>query len=260
MEETLEADQSDQQGIEAQRRRVAVLKERLTACTDPAAGQLLTLADYLVRKSVWCIGGDGWAYDIGYGGLDHVIASDRNINLLVLDTEVYSNTGGQASKSTPLGAVAQFAAGGKATPKKDLGLMAMPYGTAYVATISLSNPTQAIKAMLEAEAYDGPSLVIAYAHCIAHGIDMCQGIEAQKKAVACGHWPLYRYNPRLAETGRNPLQLDSKDPSISFGEFAATQNRFRVLKKVNPEAAESLIKRADEWTARRHSLYRKLAE
>jgi len=260
MEETLEADQSDQQGIEAQRRRVAVLKERLTACTDPAAGQLLTLADYLVRKSVWCIGGDGWAYDIGYGGLDHVIASDRNINLLVLDTEVYSNTGGQASKSTPLGAVAQFAAGGKATPKKDLGLMAMSYGTAYVATISLSNPTQAIKAMLEAEAYDGPSLVIAYAHCIAHGIDMSQGIEAQKKAVACGHWPLYRYNPRLAETGRNPLQLDSKDPSISFGEFAATQNRFRVLKKVNPEAAESLIKRADEWTARRHSLYRKLAE
>lgn len=260
MGQVLEADQSTQQGIEAQRQRVDILKEQLAACTDPASRQLLTVADYLVRKSVWCVGGDGWAYDIGYGGLDHVIASDRNINLLVLDTEVYSNTGGQASKSTPLGAVAQFAAGGKATPKKDLGLMAMSYGTAYVATVSLSNPAQAIKAMLEAEAFEGPSLVIAYAHCIAHGIDMSQGIEAQKKAVACGHWPLYRYNPRLAEEGKNPLQLDSKAPTLSFAEFAATQNRFRVLKKVNPAAAESLIKRADEWTARRHALYRKLAE
>jgi pyruvate-ferredoxin/flavodoxin oxidoreductase len=260
MGDILAADQATQQGIEEQRARVATLKGHLAACTDPAAQQLLTVADYLVRKSVWCVGGDGWAYDIGYGGLDHVIASDRNINLLVLDTEVYSNTGGQASKSTPLGAVAQFAAGGKATPKKDLGLMAMSYGTAYVAAISLSNPVQAIRAMLEAEAYDGPALVIAYAHCIAHGIDMAQGIEAQKKAVACGHWPLYRYNPRLANEGRNPLQLDSKAPTISFAEFAATQNRFQVLKKLNPAAAELLMKRADEWTARRHALYRKLAE
>jgi pyruvate-ferredoxin/flavodoxin oxidoreductase len=260
MADILAADQATQQGIEEQRARVASLKEHLAACTDPAAQQLLTVADYLVSKSVWCVGGDGWAYDIGYGGLDHVIASDRNINLLVLDTEVYSNTGGQASKSTPLAAVAQFAAGGKATPKKDLGLMAMSYGTAYVATISLSNPAQAIKAMLEAEAYEGPSLVIAYAHCIAHGIDMAQGIESQKKAVACGHWPLYRYNPRLAEEGKNPLQLDSKAPTISFAEFAATQNRFRVLKKVNPAAAEALIKRADAWTARRQALYRKLAD
>ena len=260
MAEILNADQSDQQAIEEQRARVERLKQGLSSCTDPGAVRLLEVADYLVKKSVWCVGGDGWAYDIGYGGLDHVIASDRNINLLVLDTEVYSNTGGQASKSTPLGAVAQFAAGGKGTPKKDLGLMAMSYGTAYVATVSLSNPAQVIKAMLEAETYDGPSLIIAYSHCIAHGIDMAGGIEAQKMAVACGHWPLYRYNPTLADQGQNPLQLDSKTPTISFGEFAATQNRFRVLKKANPAAAEDLIRRADAWTARRYALYRKLAE
>jgi len=259
MAEILDAEQSDQRGIEEQRARVERLREGLASCFDPAAVRLIEVADYLVKKSVWCVGGDGWAYDIGYGGLDHVIASDRNINLLVLDTEVYSNTGGQASKSTPMGAVAQFAAGGKGTPKKDLGLMVMSYGTAYVATVSLSNPAQVIKAMLEAEAYDGPSLVIAYAHCIAHGIDMANGIESQKKAVACGHWPLYRYNPALADRGENPLQIDSKAPTISFGEFAATQNRFQVLKKANPAAAEELIRRADTWTVRRHELYRKLA-
>jgi len=260
MAEIRDADQSDQQAIEEQRTRVARLKEGLASCTDPAAVRLKEAADYLVKKSVWCVGGDGWAYDIGYGGLDHVIASDRNINLLVLDTEVYSNTGGQASKSTPLGAVAQFAAGGKGTPKKDLGLIAMSYGIAYVATVSMSNPAQVIRALLEAEAYDGPSLVIAYAHCIAHGIDMAGGIEAQKMAVACGHWPLYRYNPLLADQGGNPLQLDSKAPTISFGEFAATQNRFRVLKKANPAEAEELIRRANAWTARRHELYKKLAD
>ena len=182
MAEIRDADQTTQHGIEAQRTRIAILKEKLAACTDPAAQQLMTIADYLVRKSVWCVGGDGWAYDIGYGGLDHVVASNRNVNLLVLDTEVYSNTGGQASKSTPMGAVAQFAAGGKPTPKKDLGLMVMSYGTAYVAGISLSNPAQAIRALLEAEAYEGPSLIIAYAHCIAHGIDMSTGIESQRKA------------------------------------------------------------------------------
>jgi pyruvate-ferredoxin/flavodoxin oxidoreductase len=260
MAEIRDADQSDQQAIEAQRARVERLKGALTYCSDPVAVRLMEVADYLVKKSVWCVGGDGWAYDIGYGGLDHVIASDRNINLLVLDTEVYSNTGGQASKSTPLGAVAQFAAGGKGTPKKDLGLMAMSYGTAYVATVSMSNPAQVIKALLEAEAYEGPSLVIAYAHCIAHGIDMAGGIEAQKMAVACGHWPLYRYNPALADQGKNPLQLDSKPPAISFGEFAATQNRFQVLRKANPAAAEELIRRADAWTSRRYALYKKLAE
>ena len=255
----LNAEQNDQLGIEAQRERVFQLKALLTGCDNPASKRLATLADYLVKKSVWCIGGDGWAYDIGYGGLDHVIATDKNVNLLVLDTEVYSNTGGQASKSTPLGAVAQFAAGGKNMPKKDLGLMAMSYGTAYVASVSLANPAQTIKAFQEAEAFDGPSLIIGYAHCVAHGIDMTKGIEIQKKAIACGHWPLYRYHPEREAQGQNPLQLDSKSPSISFGEFAATQNRFQALKKVNPDAAEELIKRADAWNERRFKLYQKLA-
>jgi len=255
----LNADQSSQAAVEEQRTRVAQLKKWLTACDDPTSKRLANLADYLVKKSVWCVGGDGWAYDIGYGGLDHVIATNKNINLLVLDTEVYSNTGGQASKSTPLGAVAQFAAGGKNMPKKDLGLMAMSYGTAYVACVSLANPAQAIKTFIEAEAFDGPSLIIAYSHCVAHGIDMTKGIETQKKAVACGHWPLYRYNPEREAQGHNPLQLDSKAPSISFEEFAATQNRFRALKKVNPDAAKGLIERANAWTMRRFSLYEKLA-
>jgi pyruvate-ferredoxin/flavodoxin oxidoreductase len=220
---------------------------------------MLTVADYLVKKSVWIIGGDGWAYDIGYGGLDHVIASGRNVNLLVLDTEVYSNTGGQASKSTPLGAVAQFAAGGKAMPKKDLGLMAMSYGTAYVAAISLSNPAQAVKTLIEAEAFDGPSLIIAYSHCIAHGINMTSAVDEHKKAVACGHWPLYRYNPDLIAQDKNPLQLDSKAPTISFEEYAMGENRYRVLKKNNPETAAELIKKGNEWTARRFKIYEKMA-
>jgi pyruvate-ferredoxin/flavodoxin oxidoreductase len=220
---------------------------------------LLTVADYLVAKSVWIVGGDGWAYDIGYGGLDHVIASGKNVNLLVLDTEVYSNTGGQASKSTPLGAVAQFASGGKMMPKKDLGMMAMSYGTCYVATVSLSNPAQAVKAFLEAEAFNGPSLILAYSHCIAHGINMTTAVDEQKKAVACGHWPLYRYNPDLAAQGGNPLILDSKAPTISFEEYAWGENRYRVLKKNNPEVAATLIGKANEWTARRFSLYEKLA-
>ncbi len=261
LESILKADQGDQMAIEAQRERVAELKNRLKSIAgDATARRLADLADYLVKKSVWCVGGDGWAYDIGYGGLDHVIASDKNINLLVLDTEVYSNTGGQASKSTPLGAVAQFAAGGKNTPKKDLGLMAMSYGTAYVATVSLANPVQAIKVFMEAEAFNGPSLIIAYAHCIAHGIDMTKGIEGQKKAVACGHWPLYRYHPDRAAQGENPLQLDSKAPNISFGEFAETQNRFQALKKVNPDAAQELIERANAWALRRYALYEKMAK
>lgn len=256
----LQAEQGNQAAIDAQRARVVRLKAVLEKCPAPTAKRLAPLADYLVKKSVWCIGGDGWAYDIGYGGLDHVIATDRNINLLVLDTEVYSNTGGQASKSTPLGAVAQFAAGGKKMPKKDLGLMAMSYGTAYVASVSLANPNQVIRAFIEAEAFDGPSLIIGYAHCIAHGIDMIQGIDIQKKAVACGHWPTYRYNPARAARGENPLQLDSKAPSISFEEFAATQNRFRALKKINPLSAEELIDRANTLALSRRSLYEKLAD
>ncbi|MRR57225.1 MAG: pyruvate:ferredoxin (flavodoxin) oxidoreductase [Deltaproteobacteria bacterium] len=254
-----DADQSTQEGIEAQRERVAVLKEKLSGCNGPLAKRFLSVADYLVKKSVWSVGGDGWAYDIGFGGLDHVIASGKNINLLVLDTEVYSNTGGQASKSTPLGAVAQFAAGGKLMPKKDLGLIAMSYGTAYVATVSLAYPAQAVKAFIEAENFDGPSLILAYAHCIAHGIDMTRGVDEQRKVVECGHWPLFRYNPALAAQGKNPLQLDSKPPTISFEEYALGENRYRVLKKNNPKGAEKLMKQANEWTTRRFTLYEQMA-
>ncbi len=259
MQEIKDADQSSQAGIEAQRERVAGLKKALAGCPEPAAKRLLTIADYLVKKSVWCVGGDGWAYDIGYGGLDHVIASGKNINLLVLDTEVYSNTGGQASKSTPLGAVAQFAAGGKAMPKKDLGMIAMAYGTVYVAKVSLANPAQCIRAFLEAEAFDGPSLIIAYAHCIAHGINMTTAVDEQKNAVACGYWPLFRYNPDLACKQENPLQLDSKAPSLSFEEYAMGENRYRVLKKTNPAAAQALMDQATDWNSRRFDLYEKMA-
>jgi pyruvate-ferredoxin/flavodoxin oxidoreductase len=254
-----DADQSTQSGIEVQRERVAQLKKTLSSCSGPVAKRFLAVADYLVRKSVWSVGGDGWAYDIGFGGLDHVIASGKNINILVLDTEVYSNTGGQASKSTPLGAVAQFAAGGKSMPKKDLGLIAMTYGTAYVASVSLANPAQAVKAFIEAEQFDGPSIILAYSHCIAHGINMTRGVDEQKKAVECGHWPLYRYNPALAAEGKNPLQLDSKAPSITFEEYASGENRYRVLKKSNPKAAEQLMSQANQWTARRFALYQQMA-
>ncbi|MCM0080983.1 pyruvate:ferredoxin (flavodoxin) oxidoreductase [Geomonas sp. Red32] len=260
MAEIVAADQVTQAGVELQRGRVAKLKEALATCNEPAAKQLLPLADYLVKKSVWIVGGDGWAYDIGYGGLDHVIASGKNVNLLVLDTEVYSNTGGQASKSTPMGAVAQFAAGGKPQAKKDLGMIAMAYGNVYVAKVALSNPAQCVKAFIEAEAYDGPSLILAYSHCIAHGIDMATAVETQKRAVASGHWPLVRYNPELAEQGKNPLILDSKDPSISLEEYAYGENRYRVLKKNNPEAAAALMARSTELTARRYDLYKKMAE
>ena len=260
MKEILAAGQNGQAEIEAQRERVAKLKKALTGCTEKAAIQLLPLADYLVKKSVWCVGGDGWAYDIGYGGLDHVIASGKNVNLLVLDTEVYSNTGGQASKSTPLGAVAQFAAGGKAMAKKDLGMMAMAYGNVYVANVSLANPGQTVKAFMEAEAYDGPSIIIAYSHCIAHGINMTKGVDENKKAVSCGYWPLYRYNPALAVEGKNPLQLDSKSPTTSFEDFAYGENRWKVLQKTNPEAAAVLMKKATAWTASRFEYYQKLAE
>ena len=259
MTEIKTADQSTQEGIESQRGRVATLKEKLASCPEPAAKRLISIADYLVKKSVWIVGGDGWAYDIGYGGLDHVIASGKNVNLLVLDTEVYSNTGGQASKSTPLGAVAQFAAGGKAMPKKDLGMIAMAYGNVYVAKVALSNPAQVVKAFIEAEAYDGPSLIIAYAHCIAHGINMTTAVDEQKKAVACGHWPLLRYNPALAADGKNPLQLDSKAPTITFEEYAYGENRYRVLKKNNPQTAADLMKQATSWTSRRFDLYEKMA-
>ncbi|GAG03828.1 unnamed protein product, partial [marine sediment metagenome] len=214
------ADQSTQDGIEQQRGRVKHLMTAVENDTSETCKQLASVADYLVKKSVWAVGGDGWAYDIGYGGLDHVIASGRNVNLLVLDTEVYSNTGGQMSKSTPRGAIAKFAAGGKLMAKKDLAIMAMTYGNVYVAAVSLANPAHLVKTIIEAEAYDGPSLIICYAHCIAHGINTTYGVQEQKKAVACGHWPLFHYNPELAEKGENPLKLDSKPPTISFEEYA----------------------------------------
>lgn len=259
IKEIQQADQSTQQGIDEQRARVAKLKQGLERCPDANSKQLLSVADYLVKKSVWAVGGDGWAYDIGYGGLDHVLASGENINVLVLDTEVYSNTGGQASKATPLGAVAQFAAGGKRMGKKDLGMICMTYGNIYVAKVSLANPAQCVKAFIEAESYEGPSIIIAYSHCIAHGINMATAVDGCKAAVNSGHWPLFRYDPRLTEQGENPLQLDSKAPSISFEEFAYGENRFRVLKKSQPEVAAKLIQQANEETAARYDLYMKLA-
>ena len=256
----LNSTQDSQEEIEAQRARVAQLKGILAKCTHETAKPLLVDADYLVVKSVWIHGGDGWAYDIGYGGLDHVLASGENVNVLVLDTEVYSNTGGQASKSTPIGAVAQFAAGGKVMPKKDLSMIAMTYGNIYVARVALSNPAQVVKAMMEADAYDGPSLIIAYSHCIAHGINMTKAVDNCREAVECGHWPLFRYDPRLAAEGKNPLQMDSKAPTLSFEEFANNQNRFRVLKKANPDHADELLAASAKDVATRYDLYVKLAE
>jgi len=257
----LTADQSDEAGIDAQRRRVAELKARLEGRDDPPARDLLSLADMLVKKSVWIVGGDGWAYDIGYGGLDHVRASGRNVNVLVLDTEVYSNTGGQASKATGLGAVAKFAAGGKPTPKKDLGLMAMSYGYIYVAQVAMgANDTHTVRAFLEAEAYDGPSLIIAYSHCIAHGIDMAKGMHQQKLAVDCGYWPLYRYNPALKAEGKNPFQLDSRAPKIPFRDYAYNETRYRMLAQSNPEAAERLLALAQEAVDEHWYKYEQMAK
>jgi pyruvate-ferredoxin/flavodoxin oxidoreductase len=238
----LAAPQKDQGEIEAQRDRVAQVKAALEGKQEAIAKRLYHVADYLVKKSVWIIGGDGWAYDIGYGGVDHVLASGKNVNILVMDTEVYSNTGGQMSKATPRASVAQFAAGGKSTPKKDMGLIFSTFGTVYVARISLgANPQQAVKAIQEAEAYDGPSLIIAYAHCINHGINMAMGLEQQKKAVECGHWSLFRYNPALEAEGKNPMIIDSKEPTITFAEYALSENRYRMLKLANPEHADELM-------------------
>jgi pyruvate-ferredoxin/flavodoxin oxidoreductase len=206
------------------------------------------------------VGGDGWAYDIGFGGLDHVLASDKDVNVLVLDTEVYSNTGGQASKATPLGAVARFAAAGKRTGKKDLGLMAMTYGHVYVAHVALgANDTQTVRAFLEAESYNGPSLIIAYAHCIAHGIDIKNGLLQQSRAVASGHWPLYRYDPRTAGTGTFPLTLDSKPPKIAFGDYAYQEGRYNVLTRLDRAAAERLAEEAQRDVSRRWQIYEQLA-
>ena len=254
-------EQADESAINQQRQWVAELKQKLTGATDPAARDLLSLADKLVKKTVWIVGGDGWAYDIGFGGLDHVLASGRNVNLLVLDTEVYSNTGGQASKATPLGAVAKFAAGGKPTAKKDLGMMAMSYGNVYVAHVAMgAKDTQTVQAFLEAEAYDGPSLIIAYSHCIAHGINMAKGMEQQALATQSGYWPLYRYDPRLKAAGKNPLQLDSKAPQIPFKEYAYNETRYRVLTQSDPVAAERLMNAAQAAVNERWQVYEQMAK
>jgi pyruvate-ferredoxin/flavodoxin oxidoreductase len=222
---------------------------------------LLDIADALVKTSVWLVGGDGWAYDIGYGGLDHVLASGRDLNVLVLDTEVYSNTGGQASKATPMGAVAKFASGGKAAPKKDLGLMAITNGTVYVASVAMgAKDEHTIRAFLEAESYPGPSLIIAYSHCIAHGIDMAKGMEQQRLAVESGRWFLYRYDPRRLEQGPSPLQIDSGKPRRSLTEAMATENRFRMLGYSDPERARLLEREAQAQVRRRWAMYQALAE
>ncbi len=256
----LHAKQKDEADIYEQRQRVDILKERLQKVDKPEARQLLALADMLVKKSVWIVGGDGWAYDIGYGGLDHVLASGRNVNLLVLDTEVYSNTGGQASKSTPRGAVAKFAAGGKPGPKKDLGLMAMTYGNVYVASVAMgAKDEHTLKAFLEAEAYDGPSIIIAYSHCIAHGIDMTTAMTDQKVAVESGQWLLYRYHPEREAAGENPLILDSRAPSRKVQDYLLQQTRFKMLTKSKPADAERLWKMAQKDVEHRYKMYEYMA-
>jgi len=259
--EILNARQIEEMEIIEQRKRVEILKEKLATINTYEAKRLLTVADYLVKKSVWAVGGDGWAYDIGYGGLDHVLASGKNVNILVLDTEVYSNTGGQTSKSTPLSAVAKFAAGGKPTKKKDLGLMAMSYGTVYVAAVSLgAKDDQTLRAFIEAEAYEGPSIIIAYSHCIAHGIDMNSPLNQHKLAVDSGQWLLYRYNPDKLTAGENPLSLDSKQPKIPVSQYLNSENRFKMLTKSKPEVAAELFKQAQIDVDTRYAYYKYLAE
>ncbi len=254
------ADQKDEAGIYEQRQRVAELKKKLEGMTSIEAKHLASLADYLVKKTVWIIGGDGWAYDIGYGGLDHVLASGKNVNVLVLDTEVYSNTGGQASKSTPRGAVAKFAAAGKPMAKKDLALMAMSYGNVYVAKVAMgANDAHTVRAFLEAEAYDGPSLIIAYSHCIAHGINMSQGMRNQKAAVDSAYWTLFRYNPDWALEGKNPFKLDSKGPKIPLKDYAYLETRYKMLSKSHPELAQKLIEEAQEDVNKKWKYYEQLA-
>ncbi len=256
------ADQKDEAGIAAQRARVAVLKQKLAGNAKAEAQNLLAVADYLIQRSVWIVGGDGWAYDIGYGGLDHVLASGANVNILVLDTEVYSNTGGQASKSTPLGAVAKFAAGGKPASKKDLAMMAMNYDNVYVARVAFgANTPQTIKAFKEAEAHNGPSIIIASSHCIAHGMkEMRDGLEQQKLAVNSGHWILCRRDPALAAQGKNPLQLDSKAPSVPLADYIYKETRYKMLQKSDPATAAKLLETAQADVQKKWTQYAKLAD
>jgi len=257
----LNADESSEAGLAAQRKRIDVLREALEKIDDPCARALLQVADKLARHSVWIVGGDGWAYDIGYGGLDHVLASGRNVNILVLDTEVYSNTGGQTSKATPRGAVAKFSAGGKAGPKKDLARLAMDYEHVYVARVAYAaKDVHTLRTFLEAESYDGPSLIIAYSPCIAHGFDLADNHEHQRLAVESGHWPLLRYDPRRAAQGLNPLRLDSKPPSIPYTQFARTEARFSMLMRTDPDAAKAFLEAAQHEVTERYHRYAQLAE
>jgi pyruvate-ferredoxin/flavodoxin oxidoreductase len=257
----LQADQSDEAGIHEQRQRVSQLREALKQVQDSRAAILIDLADNLCRRSVWLIGGDGWAYDIGYGGLDHVLASGKNVNILVLDTEVYSNTGGQTSKATPRGAVAKFSAGGKPTGKKDLALLAMDYENVYVAHVAYgAKDVQTLRAFLEAEAHDGPSIIIAYSPCIAHGVDLSNNHRQQDLAVKSGHWPLFRFDPKRIGLGQNPLHLDSAEPSIPYRDFVQSETRFSMLWQTHPEDAERFLQQAQQEVKHRYQYYKQLSE
>ena len=268
VDDLIHAPQRLESEIRMQRARVAQLKERLTelaagesAQTRLLARRLLSVADNLVRRSVWIVGGDGWAYDIGSGGVDHVLASGRDVNLLVLDNEVYANTGGQASKSTPLSAVAKFANAGKKSAKKDLALQAIAYGNVYVARVALgANPQQTLTAFREAEAYSGSSLIIAYSHCIAHGINMEKGLEQQNLAVHSGYWPLIRFNPEVRGSGENPFILDSARPGLKLKDYTENELRYRMLRHTNPKEADRLYRDAQEHVDRHWALYERMAE
>jgi len=260
-EDILNAPQQTESQLVLQRFRVEQLKDRLQQSAQPLAKHLLSVADQLVRRTVWLLGGDGWAYDIGSSGLDHVLASGRNVNILVLDTEVYSNTGGQSSKATPTAATAKFAAAGKRVGKKDLALQAISYGNVYVAQVAMgANPQQTLLAMREAEAYDGPSLILAYSHCIAHGIDMTQGLHQQKMAVQSSYWPLLRYNPQLRKAGANPFVLDSLRPSIALKDYAYNELRYKNLEKSNPAEAGKLMDLAQELVNLRWQTYESMSK
>jgi pyruvate-ferredoxin/flavodoxin oxidoreductase len=254
------APQIKESDIRAQRIRVAQLKARLLAINEPNALDLLSVVDHLVRRSIWIVGGDGWAYDIGYGGLDHVLATARDVNVLVLDTEVYSNTGGQASKATPLGAVAKFASSGKRTARKDLAMQAIAYGNVYVAQVAMgANPQQTLQAFREAEAYAGPSLILAYSHCIAHGIDMRHGMQQQNLAAASGYWPLFRFNPVMRTVGENPFILDSPRPRIPLKAYAYNELRYSSLARSRPEEADALLVMAQAAVTEKYREYEELA-
>jgi pyruvate-ferredoxin/flavodoxin oxidoreductase len=259
--EILEAEQSDEAGVAKQRARVVELRKKLAGIKTAEARRLEFLADYLVKKSVWAVGGDGWAYDIGYGGLDHVLAQGRDVNLLVLDTEVYSNTGGQQSKATPMGAAAKFAMAGKGVPKKDLGMLAMTYGNVYVARVAFgAKDAQTVRAFQEADSYPGTSIIIAYSHCIAHGYDMALGCEQQKLAVDSGMWPLYRWDPRRIPLGESPLKLDSAPGKVDIGKYMSNETRFRMVEQMHPKRFEMLLERSRREVHNRFLAYEHLAK